>query len=276
MEHYFREPEHITDGAFVGPPFLAASVLSSRLLCNAQKSPPDSGLAGRIAGPTAMLTLFLAMSGTAAAMIPLDTSAVRPGPVTVSSTATSATIRWADEANRPWTAEFSLDSRAALITAISVSGSPVIERARPFYQCTTGKRRGGWDAFFDFPPTHPEGAHIFQTTFTPQSARAITIGNRVEISFDGARAGIFEGSIRYVFFPGSRLIEQAAVMSTREPDTAYFYDAGLRMSVEADRRPGGNMESRVSYYDTGGELRSILSEIGRASCREGVELRSVA
>src|SRR5713226_7012118 len=168
----------------------------------------------------------------------IDLSAVRPGPVTVTSTPSSATVRWTDEANRPWTAEFSLDPKAPLITAISVSGSPVIERARPFYQCTTGKRRGGWDAFFDFPPTHPEGTHTFQTQFDLKSAHAVSIGNRVEISFDGARAGIFEGSIRYVFFPGSRLIEQAAVMTTREPDTAYFYDAGLRMTVEADRRVG--------------------------------------
>jgi hypothetical protein len=40
------------------------------------------------------------------------------------------------------------------------------------------------------------------------------------------RLGIFEGSVRYIFFPGSRLIEQVAVMTTREPDTAYFYDTG--------------------------------------------------
>jgi hypothetical protein len=192
--------------------------------------------------------------------VELDVSAVRPGPVTVTATRASATVRWTDEANRPWTAEFSLDPKAPLITAISVNGAAVIERARPYYQCTTGKRRGGWDAFFDLPPSHPEGTRTFQGTFTLTSARAATIGNRVEIAFDGLRAGIFEGTLRYVFFPGSRLIEQAAVMTTREPDTAYFYDAGLRMTVDADRRPGGNMESRISYYDTGGDLRTILSD----------------
>ncbi len=136
----------------------------------------------------------------------------------------------------------------------------MIERARPYYQLTTGKRRGGWDAFFDFPPSHPDGTRTFQGTFTLAAARAVTIGNRLEIAFDGLRAGIFEGTIRYVFYPGSRLIEQAAVMSTGEPDTAYFYDAGLRMGVEADRRPGGNMESLVSYYDTSGELKTKLSD----------------
>src|SRR5262249_42343345 len=63
----------------------------------------------------------------------------------------------------------------------------------------------------------------------------------------------------YVIFPHSRLIEQVAVASTNEPDTAYFYDAGLRMTVEADRRVGGNMESVVSYYDTSGAPRETLS-----------------
>src|SRR5229473_301971 len=105
----------------------------------------------------------------------IDLSAVRPGPVTVTSTPGSATVRWTDEANRPWTAEFSLDPKAPLITAIAVNGAAVIERARPFYQCTTGKRRGGWDAFFDLPPSHPDGTRTFLGEFNLKSARAATI-----------------------------------------------------------------------------------------------------
>src|SRR5687767_10689820 len=54
---------------------------------------------------------------------------------------------------------------------------------------------------------------------------------------------------------GSRLIQQAAVASTNEPDTAYFYDAGLRMAVPRGSGPGNNMESEISYYDTEGTLR---------------------
>ena len=207
-----------------------------------------------------ILLAVLPLSSLATA-VTLDVAGVRPGPVMVSSTAASATVKWTDEANRPWTAEFSLDPRAPLITAISVNGASVIERARPFYQCTTGKRRGGWDAFFDFPPSHPEGTHTYQGTVTLTSARANPVGNRLELSFDGLRAGIFEGTLRYIFYPGSRLIEQAAVMTTREPDTAFFYDTGLRMTVDADRRPGGNMESLVTYYDnTSGELKTMLSD----------------
>src|SRR5712691_782784 len=159
-----------------------------------------------------MKTLAALLLGASqwAGAVSLDVSGVRPGPVTLTSNEASATVRWSDEANRPWTAEISLDPKAPLITAISVNGAAVIERARPYYQLTTGKRSGGWDAFFDFPPSHPDGTRTFQAEFNLKSARASTIGNRVEITFDGLRAGIFEGSIRYVFFPGSRLIEQVA------------------------------------------------------------------
>jgi hypothetical protein len=159
--------------------------------------------------------LTLSTLGGIAAAVELDRSGVRPGPVTVSSTAQSATVHWSDEADRPWTAEFSLDPKAPLITAIAVNGAAVVERARPFYQCSTGKRRGGWDEFFDFPPSHPDGTRAFLGQFTLTSARAKTIGDRVEMTFDGLRMGIFEGSVRYVIYPRSRLIEQVAVVSTR-------------------------------------------------------------
>ncbi len=46
-------------------------------------------------------------------------------------------------------------------------------------------------------------------------------------------------------------------MSTSEPDTAFFYDAGIRMTVDEDRRAGGTMETDVSYYDTAGRLETV-------------------
>src|SRR5713101_341275 len=95
------------------------------------------------------------------AAVPVDVSGVRAGPVTVTSTTESVTVHWRDEGNRAWSAEFSLEPKAPLISSIAVDGAPVVERARPFYQCTTGKRRRGWDEFFDFPPSHPDGTHTY-------------------------------------------------------------------------------------------------------------------
>lgn len=207
-----------------------------------------------------LLLLAFAALACSAATVPFDMSDVAPGPVRVASDGAIVTVRWSDNSKRPWTAEFSLDPAQALIRSIAVNGTHIIDRARPIYRCETGKRRGGWDAFFDFPPSHPDGTRSFLGEFRLQSGRARSSGDRVELSFDGLRMGIFTGAIRYVFFPGSRLIQQQAVVTTNEPDTAYFYDAGIRLTADADRRAGGNMESHVEYFDINGEFRSIASD----------------
>jgi hypothetical protein len=209
------------------------------------------------------------------AAVPVDLSGIRAGPITVTESATALSVRWPSGNGRSWTAEFSLDPKLPLITAISVEGKPVVVRARPWFHVETGKRRGGWDEFFDFPPSHPEGTRSFEGNFELRAAQARTIGERVEVTFDGLKLGIFQGSIRYEFFPGSRLIEQAAVVSTKEPDTAFIYSTGLRMAVDADRRPGGNMETRVNFYDTAGAFQSVLSD-GPDQRPERVRFRAIA
>ncbi len=195
-----------------------------------------------------------------AASVPLDLTEVRPGPVVVQAGAESVTVRWPDESSRAWQAEFSLDPARPLISSIGVDGKAVLERARPLYWCETGKRRGGWDAFFDLPPSHPDGTRRFVGDFRLRAAKARTVGDRVELFFDGLQMGIFQGGIAYTFYPGSRLIQQAAVVTTQEPDTAYFYNTGLRAAADADRRPGGNMASEVAYYDTEGQFRAVVSQ----------------
>src|SRR5581483_9964314 len=130
--------------------------------------------------------------------VPFDGLAVRPGPVTLKATGDLVTVQWNDEANRPWSAEFSLDPKAPLIRSIRMKDLPVIESARPFYECTTGKRRGGWDQFFDLPPSHPEGTRSFAGVFNLTRARAASVGDRVELTFEGMHMGLFEGALRYV------------------------------------------------------------------------------
>lgn len=205
-----------------------------------------------------LASLFVACSSWAAS-VTADLSAVRPGPVTVESSPGGITVQWPDERARRWRAEFSLDPAEPLLKTVGVEGRVVIERARPLYWCSTGIRRGGWDQFFDFPPSHPQGIRRYSAEFQLQDAKARTAGDRVELFFRGLRMGIFEGGIAYTFYPGSRLMQQEAVASTRQPDTAYFYDAGLRITADWDRRPGGNMHSKIAYYDTASQLQSIHS-----------------
>ena len=169
------------------------------------------------------LILFLPLLSVAAT-VPADISEVRPGPITVSATTESISVRWPDESNRMWSAEFSLNSDAPLITSIGVGPTAVVRNAYPQYWAMTGKRRGraGFDEFFDYPGNHPDGTRRFEGAFRPLSAKAKSVGNRVEVLFEGLKLGIFSGGIAYTFYPASRLIYQEAVVSTQEPDTAYL------------------------------------------------------
>ena len=212
-----------------------------------------------------LATLFLLGCSSALAYgapITPNVSAVKGGPISVAASAQSLRISWDDSANQHWQTIFSLDPTKPLITAIAVDGRNIVELAKPYYRCSTGKRRGGWDAFFDFPPGDPRGTQQFLLEFHPTTVTAQTVGNRVEVTFDGVRLGIFTGSLRYTFYPGSPLIQQAALVSTHDPDTAFYYDAGLEMTAEQDRRTGLNMESHISYYDIEAKLKEITPPYG--------------
>lgn len=209
---------------------------------------------------TAFVTTLLLQ--TAGPPVSLDISGVRPGPITVTGTADSVTIEWPDETARQWRATFSLQPSQPLITAIGLAseGEPLVRSARPFYQGETSKRRGGWNAFFDDPANHPDGTRHVQGTFALRSASARTVGERLEIAFDGMRMGGFEGAVAYTFYPGSRLVHQEAVLTTTEPDVAYYYDAGIDFAAPSDRTAGNNMRSTLAYYDTNGALQQVTTD----------------
>jgi hypothetical protein len=211
-----------------------------------------------------------------AASISTDLTGLQPGPIKAATANGYLEVQWEDENSRQWKAHFSLDSTKPLIDEISVNGRKVVNGAIPVYRCSTGKRRGGWDAFFDFPPSAPEGTRSFLGEFLPTAVEVRTIGDRVQVSFNGMKLGIFSGSLRYVFYPGSSLMQQSAVLSTVEPDTAYFYDAGLQMTAEEDRRPGGNMASEISYFDAKGAFRTITPVYGSERHATAVKYRAIA
>ena len=117
-----------------------------------------------------LATLFLLGYASAlahATPITPNVSAVKAGPITVVSSTESLKITWDDAANQHWQTIFSLDSTTPLITAISVDGRNIVELAKPYFRCSTGKRRGGWDAFFDFPPADPQGTGNSCSSFIP-------------------------------------------------------------------------------------------------------------
>lgn len=205
----------------------------------------------------AVVVLVAWLVQTQSVGVPIDLSAVRPGSIAVTQRDNAVIVAWPDENGRIWRATFSLDPTQPLIASIGPDGEAVVRGARPFYQGETGKRRGGWYAFFDDPTTHPDGTRHVQGSFRLRAATARSIGDRVEVLFDGLRMGSFEGGVAYTFYPGSRLIQQEAVLTTSEPDVAYYYDGGLDMAAPSDRVAGNNMRSEVAFYDTAGALQRV-------------------
>src|SRR5258708_23992761 len=206
-----------------------------------------------------ILVLLSAALTARAVVVPFDIGTGGPGWIEGSGSWDWGLVHWKDKADRACRQQFSLDTAKPLITSSAVNGKSVISRAQPVYRASTGRRGGGCDQFFDFPPSHPEGTRSFLGDFKMTAAHAKFEGDRLDISFDGLALGIFHGDIHYFFFPGSTLIQQRAVVSTNERDTAFYYDAGIRMTVDEDRRAGGTMETNVSYYDTAGKLQIVRS-----------------
>jgi len=223
------------------------------------------------------IALWLLCLPSAFAAIRIDLSGVRPGPVSARATADGLTVAWTDEKGANWSIDFRADGNPQVLRKISVEGKPVIENAQPVYFADTGIRRGGWDQFFDFPPSHPDGIRRFQQDFKPASLAARTVGNRVEVTFGGMRVGIFSGSVVYTIYPGSRLIKQEAVLSTSEDNVAYFYDAGIDYQPAEDRRPGNNMETDVtSYSSEDSSLRTFRVPLVSERNPETVKYRALA
>src|SRR5690242_3203493 len=118
----------------------------------------------------AVLLLVLSAQLVLSAPIVADISGVKPGPITVAVSGPALVVNWKDSQNRQWQAQFALDSTKPVITSISADGKDIVQSARPYYRCTTGKRTGGWDAFFDFPAGNPAGTRQFLATFHPEHA----------------------------------------------------------------------------------------------------------
>jgi hypothetical protein len=135
------------------------------------------------------LVLLIAAADLHAITMTADLSGVRPGPVSVARVDSVLQVAWMDDSHHRWQAGFALDSTKPVIAGFTVDGRTVIEGARPVYRCSTGKRTGGWDQFFDHPPLAAEGTRGFRGQFAPTAAVVKTVGDRVEVAFDGMRCG---------------------------------------------------------------------------------------
>src|ERR1700735_3836980 len=115
----------------------------------------------------AYLLLACSSSYVLAAPIAANIADVKTGPISVTTSDAQLQVVWKDGAAHQWKTTFSLDSAKPLITAITVDEKTIVERANPVYRAYTGKRTGGWDAFFDYPPGNTDGTRSFEQRFYP-------------------------------------------------------------------------------------------------------------
>ncbi len=197
--------------------------------------------------------VFGAFADTA---VPVDLEDYRDGPVRAEVRDEVLVVTWHDGSGKPWRASFNRDPSKPLLESVGSGNTQVLREARPFYRVETGVRRKGWNAFFDYPPDHPQGTSAFFGGLALDSLRVETAGRRLRVHCGGFTAGPFSGSLVYTFFAGSRLIQQQAVAVTDRENVAYFYDAGLEFMAREQLQPGRNMLTPLAYYDTEGQLRS--------------------
>ena len=86
------------------------------------------------------------------------------------------------------------------------------------------------DGLFDQPglPRKPEEVIRATATYEAQGCEVKTNGARLEISFPGVKAGVFDGRLQYDVFKGSNLIRQVLIAKTDRPSVAFKYDGGLK------------------------------------------------
>lgn len=177
------------------------------------------------------------------AAVPVDQSLYRESAVLRATSANDRlTIDWTGENDQPLRLALNLAVPEQLIAELTVAGRPLLRNAAPAYWIYTGKRRGGWDNFFDTPSMRPHEVREFSSTLRVTLAKVETIGQRLRVTVGPLSMGIFHGDLVFTVYARSNLVHQEAVVTTDEPDTAYYYNAWLT-------RVGTNQLNRVHWLD---------------------------
>jgi hypothetical protein len=135
----------------------------------------------------------------------------------------------------------------------------LMENVDPVTFLTVGQRRGtvgrppgmsDFNEFFDSPATRPFQCHASRLDL--KKVRVSSHGRRATVSLGELSAGPFKGEWQITVYPGARLVQLEAVVTTREEHLAFFYDAGL-----ASNSPPA---SRLVWIDTEGQPRQADAE----------------
>ena len=184
-----------------------------------------------------LFTCATAILGTmpAAGAIQADLTAFHPSSdFAARQSADLLTLDWTGENHTSLRLVLNLGDAEKIIADLSQAASPdsprrvVLKDAAPAYWAYIGRRHGSWeDSYFDNPSTRPHEISTHTSKLVIASCRVESDGNRLRVSVPGLWMGYFYGSLVFTLYAGSNLVKQEAVLSTEEPQIAYYYDASL-------------------------------------------------
>lgn len=144
------------------------------------------------------------------------------------------TLDWTGENRVSLRLALNLGDAEKLIAELSQSASPagprriVLKDAAPAYWVYMGRRHGSWeDSYFDNPSERPHEISTHFSKLVIESCQVESDGNQLHVSIPGLWMGYFHGKVELTLYAGSNLMKQEAVVSTQEPQIAYYYDASL-------------------------------------------------
>ncbi len=168
------------------------------------------------------------------AAVRIDLSAYRVSPdFQVATDGDTLIVNWLGENNVSWRMCLNLADPAKLIAELSHTVSSaskrkvILKNAAPAFSVYTGKRRGGWDNFFDSPSSRPHEITEYFSKLLGEGCSVVSEGRRLRVILPGMWMGLFHGDLVFTLFAGSNLVKQEALVSTQEADIAYYYNSWL-------------------------------------------------
>jgi hypothetical protein len=224
--------------------------------------------------------------------------------VAASQSGDAVVLSWQGESKQQLRAQFTIRDGQPVVREFAArsAGGPWIVLGRnltPDFQVTTGRRRISrtqleliktlgldtpdqenirkWNTFWDAPLQVPGGGDTTDlprseseirrasVNYESKSCDVVTDGNRVSVSFDGLKLGVFSGSLKFTAYSGSNLLRQEAIAKTEEPSVAFIYKAGLKGFSLGD-------STKLVWRDTARAWQE--SELGGAVNTQPVNVRA--
>lgn len=203
--------------------------------------------------------VLLALASSARAEIPVDLSGYRESSqVAVRHESSRLSISWPISNGEQGRLSLDLRAGARLIATLGIAPAPeadersIFSALDPVTFLTIGTRENPdpppgmsvFNVFFDNPAKRPYAT--FRSKLDLKNARVVSDPGRATVILDGLSAGPFAGALEITVYAGARLIHVESVLSTKEHQRAFTYDAGLVSSSLP--------WSRIAWIDTEGKL----------------------